>query len=425
MKKITALILCIILTFSFVVPAFADDVEIKTDRQYENYLVIGDSIAAGMRLKDVGDYDRREINFVSDTYPTYLRDDVGATGKYTFNFAHAGMRVTEVLDAFGITKYNDDFTEDFYNTNSYGGDYALDLIHENRTDIDAGLLNADLITVNLGSNDLMGTVLFRSGKILAALAKDGPYEAFINDAIAKAAKIGIPEQAFALLLSAAQAVDTVDMVGELLKALADVLNEALTQFKETWTVLIDYIYKQNPDVTLAVVGMYNPLRGVATEIGLSDSLRPVVSLLNAIFDPIIQAYNIEMKYGCKYHERYIFVDMGPLEDSLAEGHNSDGMGIHPNAVGHRLMADLIIDALNKGCKHDTKITLFRQPATFLSLGYSGDVVCADCGAMISHGHFKTASGYELCGTGIVHEIASALVRTSLGALSHLRVLFGR
>lgn len=431
MKKALSVLLCVALVFGLCVPAFAEK---KETPKFTNYFAIGDSITAGSGLRPWYPFGDHSV-FCRDipvSYPGVIAAKYGMTFQATegptyFNGAHAGMRVAEVLDALGDSEHLDDFTYNYYNTNSYGGKGALNkerdpLLYPEldkyyvgafMDDYQNGLKNADLITIGLGNNDLMGTLLYKLEDILGVLAQEGHYEPAVQKLLEDAAKIGVPEEAFAFLLQGASTLDSIDMINDLLAKATEVLLGAYLKFASDWETLTDMILAQNENhATILVVGMYNPINSVAKTIGLgTDNI--ITKLLSGVFEPIVESYNYHMQYASKNHTKYVYVDMHFMEDILCEGegHISEFIGLHPDAYGHAKMAEAILASLDKVCTHEHTMRIFARPAIGFDAGYTGDVICADCGMLIEQGTIITHYGVPVyIPTGAVYSFAALLVR---------------
>ena len=124
-----------------------------------------------------------------------------------------------------------------------------------------------------------------------------------------------------------------DAMPELIRVLPRALKYGLENFFENWNHVIEDIYALNPDVQLLVIGMFDT--SVKSDDGATDTeeSKDDSQSIN-LGQMVVDMANKPMKEGAEKYG-YIFVDTtGTTCDTY-----------HPNAAGHRHIADRILDAL--------------------------------------------------------------------------------
>ena len=163
-KRILALVLAAVLCMGlFCLSAGAATKE--TVKQYDTYTVLGDSIPGGFGLStypystaggpDIVDGKVIGLNdgtLVVNSFPEIVSKAIGA--EKTNSLSRSGMRSTELRMMLDENYKGDDYTELLVSTN-LGMD--MDAFLASRQQYVDSVKEADLITINIGSNDLMLT----------------------------------------------------------------------------------------------------------------------------------------------------------------------------------------------------------------------------------------------------------------------------
>lgn len=312
--------------------------------QYENYLLLGDSVASGYR--DV--VTDRDQQFNTENYEsTYYR----VPGSYAdiitssiiesnemISFAGPGYRTIEIRymleDEYAAT-CEDEYLFYCSNVNVHG--YAG--AEHFRQGYKEAVKNADLITLGVGGNDWGQYILW---VITETLQQSGSFDE-LYDAVLKLID-GVEFN----MDTVKKALDIVsknaDAIAAVLAAIPDALEYGLTTFYANWDIMIQDIYNYNPDVTLVVVGMsdngvkgnYFDYDGVAggpvtgSLIGGADS----GAASAAIVEAIMAVANKPMIDGAKKFG-YTYVDTK----------GTTYVESHPDAAGHAYIANKILEAL--------------------------------------------------------------------------------
>ncbi len=336
MKKLAKRILCIILAvlmLSGSCMAFA--AKAKDYSGYKVYVSLGDSIAAG-----IGE-SNRDNKFLCRTpgaYPDLIANAIDAE---CIPLCCAGSRTVELRACL-----EDKYVMPDYVTMTM--DRAK--VDEIRGAFKPAIKQADIITLNIGANDIATYALLLAkdyaGKLGISLAS-------VNSAVSAYAEDGDFTNAAASLISLA---DKVGAAAGMVKAMVKGLYVGYERFSENWDAIMRDIYKLNPDVTLLVAGLYNPFNHVKLS---SSSMLEIGRALDGVIDMI----NAKMQYGSVYACRYIYVDITEIEslwaakglNVLDEGFLTDAvLNVHPSAKGQAQIADRFIAKIP--AKHDCSYT---------------------------------------------------------------------
>ena len=193
------------------------------------------------------------------------------------------------------------------------------------------LENADLITITIGGNDLMGALYqFLADKYNETndpdiTAKD------VQDALA--GKEGTTNLQSALIVVATSAI------GDFAKS--DAATAALKTFEKNLASIITAIKTVNPDVTIVVANQYNPYSYAAVEAtGVTAILATTVA--NA-FEAGVQTLNTVITAGAAYYQvADVYESFQTAEENPCNASFSPmNLDFHPNAYGHGLIAAAI------------------------------------------------------------------------------------
>ena len=234
MKKKLALILALVLIVAMLMPSAG-----AASERYQNYVIIGDSIAAGYGPYN---YKYKGFKLIKNTYASLVGERVA---EKTTQLARNGFRTEEVR-----AMLEDD----------YVGDSLLFQVSEPREDFPSlmgwyrkSIQNADLITIELGSNDVLNYAyksaleVMDNSEAFAALRDLADQEYGDNF-----------EEMIGQEVAAWEAVGSAS--GDALKAInafVSGLGNGLVAFKENWDIIIEDILALNPDARIIVLGNYN------------------------------------------------------------------------------------------------------------------------------------------------------------------------
>ena len=341
-RLLTLLLTVVLLVSLLTVCGFAANV-----RHYDTYTVLGDSIAAGYGLATypVPEPAILDGTRVEGSYPDLVGKAVGCEN-YN-NCAHCGNRAVDINFLVNPESNGDELTI-YYLSSALGLDVSTEeglvnaaaVIAQERAKTQQAVKDADLITINCGSNDSL-TQAFTLYAI--AHANDDPAEAASKaewmEFLGKLPMIGSTLQGLTSM------TETLKFVAEL-KTYMDM---GQAQFKENWDQLVAAIRKVNPDCTIVAVAMYNPFQTVTLT---KNTTLPVGQLAWLS----IQTLNNYMASESSMKDEYIMAyapnpevhEFPPLLDdsgSITPFIESLRHGTHPNENGHAYMAEQIIKVL--------------------------------------------------------------------------------
>ena len=314
LKRTIAVLLTLILVSSSFV-CFAADGE-KQYHKYTKSVLLGDSLASGFRDYD---YIMSEFTYVEDSYAAYLAKDLGVE-QYT-PMACPGFRTIELR-----TMLEDDYVSNDPYLFEAVPHHSAEEILAKKDEMRQAIAEADLITIAIGGND-WGAYL---GWVMEDFIEDHPlpeeFEAALREYLAKAS---LEDNVIKTMVELAQ---TFNAVEEFLAIMPKAIEYAFSTLHENWPIIVEDIYKLNPDVTLVAVGMFNTT--LSTPEGEPDNVAEPDPLAVKVEQMMIDTGNKPMidnqeKYG------YIYVDTtGTIVETA-----------HPTASGHRHIADRILEAL--------------------------------------------------------------------------------
>ena len=312
LKKSMAILLALVLISGSLVCFAADD-----SKQYHNYekvLLLGDSQASGYSdYRDV----YSEFCYVEESYAAYLAKDLGAE---LLPFACPGFRTIEL-------RYMLD--------DNYAGDDRLfnavpslprEAFEASKPYIRQAVKDADIITIGIGGNDWGAYLTW----IMASVQLENKLPEEFRNELAKYLKnASFDDNMINKLIEIADYCNALD---ELAVALPEAMSYGVRNMRENWNYIVEYIYENNPDVTLMVIGMfagdYKTNKGEPDVIIESDPLTSSIENYIVDFGNEHVLLNQE-KYG------YIFVD---TKGTIVEES-------HPTVAGHRFIADRILEEL--------------------------------------------------------------------------------
>ena len=373
MKKILSIVLCVVMLFALTVPAFAASG--KNYYDYENYMCVGDSIAAGCGLardgkptnfdQTVDDYTKvysnnyiylgYDFNVAPAAYHSLVANELGAN---LLQCARSALRAVEF-------RYFLDGTYNDYDESCIWGNIYYDSDGNGFTlpDLDAvnayvnypeKIKQADLLSINVGSNDVFS---FTLNVVLRELTKDtsDPTLNAIKDFLDKTGNVGA---AFGKLIDAYQSMGK---TADLVRALTETMNKAYNQFTVNYEAIMKEVYKLNPDITVVGVGVYNPFTyfrlSEDNQLDLSGIAAPIVTAINAH----IASY--KLKYDNFYYADVVGTETYPMNYDDRYFWEYFTLKVHPTIEGHQFMAQQILDALPEAPLPAPAVTSATDPAS--------------------------------------------------------------
>ena len=358
MKRLTAMLLSLLMVLALCVTAMATEPI--------NYLALGDSFTSMDLTANLG----RKPDEIVPPYPQYI---AAQTGWNVDNKGATGWRTDEMLFILGDEKQEDSFMRDYLpifsgNANHKRG-YNVEILKDLRTTYTDAIKNADLISIALGSNDLLGNIRYyvEYKKVFGDLES-----LFSSDTADTSSRKNI----------------TTLLTGSV--KLTNLLLEATLNFRENWDEIIDGIRELNPDAEIIVLSSYSPLDQYAPMLAENGVALPdgVLSALLALIDSPITSINDYMRVRANADD-YIYVDITdvPIDD---DGSSPDTF--HPGFVGQQYIADKVLEAYDTYCTQKNTVMSFNFQTPILHIGYSGEIYRGVCGLPMARGKIETLMG---------------------------------
>ncbi len=353
-RKLIAILLALVMALTAVcVSAFA-----AQKKQYEAYTFFGDSVTTGFGITSYFDVAEEggtaEGMRVPGAYPDLVAKGVGIDedNENYFNEAHSGWRTSELRETLDPSYNNEDgafakaLSQGMANGKTLADPQDPALQQRVRNEI----AQSDIITIDLGSNDLQLPVLAALFSIVypqvAAYFGIEEYKEWKIEQLLKEY-----DSTSEAILKLTEAVAKIHGAEYAMKILAEQSLGGLRKFTQNYPAIINLIREINPDADIYVIGLYNPM----SEANLSDTIPlPVGKAL----DPVILSMNLYLATLCPARSQYTYVDafntavLGTISLTafVGEDMNLAGMGdytmyIHPSEKGHAYIAEQVLKAI--------------------------------------------------------------------------------
>lgn len=296
LKKLFYTILILILFLRLLLP-------IIVYAKVTNYLATGDSIAYGYGLSDIA----------TKSYPQIVRSKLGVSTSNFKNLAVSGMTCKEYYSAIQTSEYKN------------------------------GIQNADLLTVSIGSNEMLSLI---TGALSEATGIPANDPAFLEKV--KQLFIDAPlTQKYAMATAIYNFFTSQETKMK--------LNESLNTYEEYWDKSVKYIKSINKDINIIATEFYNPYYEVQiATFDLSSYIDEWIVKMNNVLNSRSNNetdYKIAKIYKAfnTTNPRLTNVDINlSLTDVKVE------LDPHPNVAGHEMIASKVMDAYStiKGKKID-------------------------------------------------------------------------
>lgn len=430
-RSLLALLLTLAMVFAIGIPGIAAGIgmfpgddnryTIQPVKHYDTYTYLGDSIAAGVNLDDYYHYynedgsydttstrdpaktyvawDRGDARRVEKSYPALVEDMV--TADTTNHFSRIGYRSDELRIMLDDNFYGDDLTPTLLEFLGETYSVSIDDWIKHRPEFQQAVVDADLITLGIGSNDILMTVWFKAiGLLYGENASLGTIAGAIGS-IAQGAQN--PSDMFSGML---QMLNSLYGTSKTLTELANAMLEAEVDFRVNFKAITDKIHALNPNADLVVIGLYNG----AKEICVSSDIGLQVGKLG---DAAFLAINNYMANLCPNRKYYKYVDvwnitLGAAPSLLDMIRNVGLIGTlmtvdHPSDTGHAEIAAEIRAVLPKvneqtetTPKPDTTRRIKKNPEDGKWYCYVGDTIDTTF-----NGLAKNEYGWWKCTNGVV------------------------
>ena len=353
-RRILAVLLALVMTLTAVcITAFA-----AHKKQYESYTFFGDSVTTGYGIQAYFDVAEEggtaEGKRVIGAYPDLVAKGVGIDedNENYYNESHSGWRTSELRETLDPTYDNEDgkFAKALSQGMANGKTLADPQDPELQQRVREEIAKSDLITIDLGSNDLQLPVLAALFSIIyPQVASYFGIEEYQDWQIEKLLKeYGSENDAIVKLTEVVTKIHGAEYA---MKLIAEASLKGLHKFNTNYPEIIKKIREINPDVDIYVIGLYNPMSEAAVS-------KDIPLKIGKALDPVIQGMNLYLSQLCPQRREYTFVPafdtsvIGTISllDLMGEDMSLAGMGdytlyIHPSEKGHAYIAEQVLKAI--------------------------------------------------------------------------------
>lgn len=315
--KLAALFLAVLMAAVCVVPSFA------AGKTYRTYAVLGDSIPTGYSLPGYKFAGKKAAVWpvVPGSYPEYVKRGVRASTIYMM--AHSGYRTADIRRVLDPSYKGDYFNGRRLPTYPDSMEVNEAQLKQLRSEVTRHIRQANLITLNVGGNDVFQFLL-----ILRDMIRED--------------RAAIEElQDLPTLTPETTLKDIRQLAGnsETLYRILEMELNAVQDFYTNFDAIIRRIHEINPSARVLVLGVYNPI----------DNVKVGDLSAGVLVEPVMESYNSYYRTGCRYKNYYQFVPLRDIDTYVSAGRlfeNPDmPLDIHPTKTGHRQIAQQILAAL--------------------------------------------------------------------------------
>lgn len=313
---------------------------------YENYVAIGDSVGSGFGLPDYNREGKLVIDCrrVIDSYPDLVGDAVGA--KTVGQYHLSGARTADLRYLID-ENYRADWVLLGQAAYLSEGVISKEHLDELRPQVQEAIRNADLITLDCGLNDCWLPVM-------AAIYDIADEGRFYGRSMTIPERVKAEGSLLAVMDNAASFLNAwlrnpFRWPAYLFKLMVS-LQKWVFDYQINIRAMILKIYQMNPDATLVVCGMYNPVENWGVFPLLNDQL------IERVLQPYYEILNVAKRNAVAlYPGEAVYVDMKGVElvsDSFTiplfetTTLNDRGYNPHPTAAGCRDQARRILNTLS-------------------------------------------------------------------------------
>lgn len=279
-KKLTAIVLTLAMILSFIFILGISGSIISAADNSITYIAFGDSVPDGYGL------DNPEINGYVNLFAEQLKTD--GVEVNTYNMAKSGMTTTDLLSL---------------------------LNNLNKTD-EALLKSANIVTVNIGGNNILGPMITSIYKIMT------------NMGILDITKI-TPAQAGQLAVNLMTFVPDEELKAE--------LNKGVELFAADFAKIIKLLKTKAPNAEIIINTIYNPIPSL---LAISKSAEEIIPAMNKVItdsqNQKIGKYAVADVYSAFKSANAAGIAVTNVNLDPSKGNY--GIDIHPNAAGHALIA---------------------------------------------------------------------------------------
>ena len=386
MKKILSVLLCAVLLLTALgVPAFAVNAEDYADLPYKNYCYLGDSISWGYGLDPT--MDNHDKFSLGKRVPGSFTDIIGSVLEANSDAvvvnpaASSGSRLCDyrILLERGMGVENPyDRVNDWYG-NRHPERTAV--LRESGDQVVAWVREADLVTLQLGINDL-------TAAIVNALYATGLVDL---DKIQQLSLSDPSTLADYLKTALTNVCQSPDVLGNVIRT----FNSEVMEIRANAREVLKDVVALAPKADIVVVGYHKAVQELRIIGGTDFSV--IFDIANAALVSLNDYYaSLADGYANVYYvdapNASVFYPEGTHLIDIAKDIKGFLYGVHPDHEGHAYIADCVLDALkeiNTGCRHEHTKNVCETKKLACGVEVVSTEYCLDCGEVLHWGKVVT------------------------------------
>lgn len=313
--------------------------------KYPVYTALGDSASSGFGLPDYAQYQSLVVygKRIKGSYADLLAESLGCSKVYPYGVS--GIRSSELRYLLDNT-YHGDYILDRDMPTMSNGMITRDILKPKRSEYQKAVREADLITLDIGFDDIWVPTI----ACIYDIAADGRFDnADAGKTISeKVAEYGSAEVVLDNAFSYLRAwLSNPIKWAYYWDSWALTVTKWVADFSINYNSIVRAIYRLNPDVTVIALGCYNPCSGwdiLPDDRAIEHLVQPYYDYVNA------QKTAAEAEYRTYHYVELRNVDLINKKTTLPlyENLTLDGSGFnpHPTEKGHQQICDAILSELN-------------------------------------------------------------------------------
>lgn len=313
--------------------------------KYPVYTALGDSASSGFGLPDYAQYQSLVVygKRIKGSYADLLAGSLGCSKVYPYGVS--GIRSSELRYLLDNT-YHGDYILDRDMPTMSNGMITRDILKPKRSEYQKAVREADLITLDIGFDDIWVPTI----ACIYDIAADGRFDnADAGKTISeKVAEYGSAEVVLDNAFSYLRAwLSNPIKWAYYWDSWALTVTKWVADFSINYNAIVRAIYRLNPDVTVIALGCYNPCSGwdiLPDDRAIEHLVQPYYDYVNA------QKTAAEAEYRTYHYVELRNVDLINKKTTLPlyENLTLDGSGFnpHPTEKGHQQICDAILSELN-------------------------------------------------------------------------------
>lgn len=382
-KRILSVALCIVLVSSLLsVASLAVNASDYTNLPYQCYTYLGDSISWGYGLDaNMDNHDPYNVGKRVEGSFTDLVGDVleQNNGAVVHPAASSGARLCDfrILLERGMGVENPyDVENDWYGNRH---PERTERLRKMGTEICGYLRESDLVTVQIGINDLTAALvnaLYATGLVdLNKLTDISDFGSAMNYV------------KFAL----GNLKDSPDVLGNLVRE----FNSEIAGIRANAREVVKDVVELAPNADIVVVGYHKAVQGIRVIPGTDFS--PIFDMADAALISLNDYFaSVASEFSNVYYvdapDASVFYADGTSLVSVLKNIDDFLTNVHPDAAGHAYIAECVLDALKElnTCRHIH--TTCKDIRLLDGSRYVGTEVCTDCGKVLNPSKIVTPAG---------------------------------